>query len=30
MTRFLDAHRDRFGVAQMCRVLGWNASTYYA
>jgi len=30
MTRFLDAHRDRFAVAEMCRVLGWNASTYYA
>ena len=30
MTRFFDAHRDRFAVADMCRVLGWNPSTYYA
>jgi transposase InsO family protein len=30
MTRFIDAHRRRFGVAAICHVLGWNASTYYA
>ena len=30
MTRFVDAHRHRFAVADMCRVLGWNPSTYYA
>lgn len=30
MTRLLDTHRDRFAVAEMCRVLGWNLSTYYA
>ncbi len=28
MTRFIDGHRERFGVAPICRVLGWNVSTY--
>lgn len=30
MTRFIDAHRDRFAVAEICRVLDWCESTYYA
>ena len=30
MTRFIDDHRDRFGVTPICDVLGWNVSTYYA
>ncbi len=30
MTRFIDLHRQRFGVAPICRVLGWCESTYYA
>lgn len=30
MTRFIDAHRERFGVAPICRALGWASSTYYA
>ncbi len=30
MTRFIDEHRDRFAVAEICRVLGWCESTYYA
>jgi putative transposase len=30
MTRFIDGHRERFGVTPICRVLGWNPSTYYA
>jgi putative transposase len=29
MTRFIDAHRERFGVAPICRALGWCESTYY-
>lgn len=29
MTRYIDEHRDRFGVEPMCRVLSWNVSTYY-
>lgn len=30
MTRFVDAHRDRFGVEPICRVLQAAPSTYYA
>jgi hypothetical protein len=30
MTRFIDDHRGRFGVAPICDVLGWPSSTYYA
>lgn len=30
MTRFIDEHRDRFVVAEICRVLDWCESTYYA
>ena len=30
MTLFIDEHRDRFAVAEICRVLGWCTSTYYA
>jgi putative transposase len=30
MTRFIDDHRERFGVTAICDVLGWNVSTYYA
>ncbi len=30
MIRFVDAHRDRFGVEQMCRELQGAPSTYYA
>jgi putative transposase len=30
MTRFIDGHRERFGVTAICDVLGWNVSTYYA
>ena len=30
MTRFVDAHRDRFGVEPICRVLPAAPSTYYA
>jgi putative transposase len=30
MTRFIDDHRERFGVTTICDVLGWNVSTYYA
>jgi putative transposase len=30
MTRFIDAHRERFGVTPICDTLGWNVSTYYA
>jgi putative transposase len=30
MTRYIDDHRDRFGVTAICDVLGWNVSTYYA
>jgi putative transposase len=30
MTRYIDEHRERFGVAAICDVLGWNVSTYYA
>lgn len=30
MTRFIDEHRDRFAVAEICRVLDWCESTYYA
>ena len=29
MTRFIDAHRDRFGVEPICRTLGVSASAYY-
>lgn len=29
MTRYIDCHRDRFGVEPICRVLSWNVSTYY-
>ncbi len=29
MTAFIDAHRDRFGVEPICRVLGVSASAYY-
>jgi putative transposase len=30
MTRFIDTHRDRFGVEPICRVLQVAPSTYYA
>ena len=30
MTSFIDAHRDRFGVEPICRVLQFAPSTYYA
>ena len=30
MTRFIDTHRDRFGVEPICRVLQTAPSTYYA
>jgi putative transposase len=30
MTRFIDTHRDRFGVEPICRVLQIAPSTYYA
>ena len=30
MTRFIDTHRDRFGVEPICRVLQFAPSTYYA
>jgi putative transposase len=30
MTRYIDDHRERFGVTPICDVLGWNVSTYYA
>jgi hypothetical protein len=30
MTRYIDAHRERFGVQPICDALGWNVSTYYA
>lgn len=30
MTRFIDAHRDRFGVEPICQVLQVAPSTYYA
>jgi putative transposase len=30
MTRFIDDHREQFGVQPICDVLGWNVSTYYA
>ena len=30
MTRFIDTHRDRFGVEPICRVLQAASSTYYA
>lgn len=30
MTCFIDAHREWFGVAPICRALDWCASTYYA
>jgi putative transposase len=30
MTRFIEAHRDRFGVEPICRVLQVAPSTYYA
>ena len=30
MTAFLDAHRDRFGVEPICRVLPIAPSTYHA
>ena len=29
MTGFIDAHRDRFGVESICRVLQFAPSTYY-
>ena len=28
--KFIDAHRDRFGVEPICRTLGVAPSTYYA
>ena len=28
--KFIDAHRDRFGVEPICRTLGLAPSTYYA
>ena len=28
--KFIDAHRDRFGVEPICRTLGIAPSTYYA
>ena len=30
MTRFIDDHREQFGVTPIGDVLGWNVSTYYA
>ena len=30
MTRFIDEHREQFGVTPICDLLGWNVSTYYA
>ncbi|WP_264295149.1 hypothetical protein [Microbispora sitophila] len=30
MNAFIDAHRDRFGVDSICRVLQAAPSTYYA
>jgi putative transposase len=30
MTRFIETHRDRFGVEPICRVLQFAPSTYYA
>lgn len=30
MNRFIDAHRDRFGVEPICQVLQVAPSTYYA
>ncbi len=30
MTRFIDGHRERFGVQPICDVLGCNVSTSYA
>ena len=30
MIRFINAHRDRFGVEPICRVLQFAPSTYYA
>jgi putative transposase len=30
MTRFIEAHRERFGVEPICRVLQVAPSTYYA
>ena len=27
MTRFVDAHRERFGGAPICRALGWASLT---
>lgn len=29
MSRYIDEHRDRFGVEPICRVLGVSASAYY-
>ncbi len=29
MTRYIDEHRDRFGVEPICRTLGVSASAYY-
>ena len=29
MSAFIDAHRERFGVEPVCRVLGVSASAYY-
>jgi putative transposase len=30
MTAFIEEHRGRFGVEPICRVMGFNPSTYYA
>jgi putative transposase len=30
MTRFIDAHRDQFGVEPICKVLEIAPSSYYA
>ncbi len=30
MTRYIDAHKDQFGVEPICRVLEIAPSTYYA
>ena len=30
MVAFIDAHRDRFAVAAMCRVLEFSERTFYA
>ena len=30
MTRFIEAHRGRFGVEPICRVMEFNPSTYLA